>query len=282
MDHDDKIVGQIYSRREALRFAAQAGLVLVSGASLFELAEAKAEKKVHIVVSPELTEGPFFVDEKLNRSDLASGTSRASVAKGLPLTLSVSVLRLRNDVLHPLPNVHVDVWHADAAGVYSDESNPMNHENTAHQNWLRGYQVTDSKGGASFKTIFPGWYLGRAPHIHFKVRSYSGAEKVTAEFTSQFFFRDADAKKVYSADPYLGDHDTTNADDNVYNDFQVDGKAAGSLMLLDLVKTPNRAGYMSHFSILVDDSNLRTGSRRRGPGGPPPGGFGSPPPDWGY
>ena len=56
----------------------------------------------------------------------------------------------------------MDIWHADAAGVYSDESV----EGTEGLTYLRGYQVTDANGLVIFKTMFPGWYSGRTVHIH--------------------------------------------------------------------------------------------------------------------
>jgi protocatechuate 3,4-dioxygenase beta subunit len=264
MDTDDKTIGRLFSRREALATAAKTGLVLVAGSGMQRLTLAGQSKPhIHIVVSPEFTEGPFFVDEKLNRSDLVAGATRPSVVNGLPLLLSLEVYKLVGDSHQPLRDAHIDVWHADAARVYSDESNPMNHEDTGRQTWLRGYQATDARGSAQFKTIFPGWYSGRAPHIHFKVRTYSTPNKATAEFTSQLFFRDADAIRIYAADAYSsrGGHDTSNSNDGVFNDFQVDGKPAGSLMLLDLAK--NGAGYKAHFAILLDDSNLHGGRLRR-------------------
>ena len=64
-----------------------------------------------------------------------------------------------------LENAIVDVWHADAGGDYSGVGSLQG------ETFLRGIQTTDANGDAAFTTIFPGWYRGRAPHIHFKVRS---------------------------------------------------------------------------------------------------------------
>ena len=284
MENDDEQVGTVLTRREAMaaagRFAAVLGFAGAAG-------NAQAQSsKIHLVASPQLTEGPFFVDEKLNRSDLVSGTSRTSVKNGILLHLSFTVHRL-DDTAHALmQGAYVDVWHADAAGVYSDENNPMNHEDTSHQTWLRGYQVSNASGLVTFKTIFPGWYRGRTPHIHFKIRAYSASKKVTAEFTSQVFFKDVDATRIYQKEPYLsaGERDTNHHNDNVFTERLSDGSIAGDHMLLDLKKLPGTEGYSAHFHVGLTKANLSSGGRRAGGppgggfGGPPPGGFGGPPP----
>lgn len=282
MENDDAMVGRIVSRREALRAVARGGLglALVGAGRTIGIASPVqgAGQKVHLVASPILTEGPFFVDENLNRSDLTKGSTRPSVKNGVPLQVSFTLLKLSGSDHTPLSQAHIDVWHADAIGVYSDENNPMNHENTSRQTWLRGFQVTDSAGSASFKTIFPGWYPGRTPHIHFKIRTYSTAAKATAEFTSQLFFKESDARRIYSVDPYTlaGERDTTNANDNVFNERQYDGSVAGEHMLLDLTKVSDSRAYTASFTVLLSDQNLRSGRGGR-QGGPPRGGFGPPP-----
>jgi len=181
MDNDDAMVGTILSRRDALGLVGRAGLMLIASGGASRLARANGGQDVkagvHLVASPHLTEGPFFVDERLNRSDITAGRPAQVLSMGSRYCLASRFYTLKGTEYKPLTNVHVDVWHADVAGVYSDESNPMNHENTEHQSWLRGYQATDATGKAHFKTIFPGWYAGRCPHIHFKVRKYSTADK---------------------------------------------------------------------------------------------------------
>src|SRR5262249_47377991 len=131
-----------------------------------------------VVVTPAETEGPYFVDENLNRSDLTSNTTDANVLNAVPLTLQLKVYRVNGSAITPLTGAHVDVWHADANGVYSDEQAL----NTAGQTFLRGYQVTDSSGAVQFTTIYPGWYRGRTVHIHFKVRTYAASGSKTYEF----------------------------------------------------------------------------------------------------
>jgi protocatechuate 3,4-dioxygenase beta subunit len=85
-------------------------------------------------------------------------------------------------------------------GLYSDVRDTNGFFNTAGQKFLRGYQLTDASGIAKFTTIYPGWYQGRTVHIHFKVRSSTGAR--VAEFTSQLYFDDAVTDKVLAQAPY--------------------------------------------------------------------------------
>ena len=106
------------------------------------------------VVRPEQTEGPYFVDTQLNRSDIRSDPADGSVRAGALLSLAFLVTRI-GDTCVPLPGAVVDVWHCDADGVYSGVSDD-NFGSTAGQQFLRGYQVTDGSGAAAFTTIYPG------------------------------------------------------------------------------------------------------------------------------
>jgi protocatechuate 3,4-dioxygenase beta subunit len=136
------------------------------------------------VLTPELTVGPYFADEKLNRSNLTTNTSDANVLNATPLTLAMTIMQYASSGCSALVGAQVDVWHADAAGIYSDESV----ENTTGQTFLRGYQITDSNGAVTFKTILPGWYSGRTTHIHVMIRTLSLAGTVLTEFTTKLFF----------------------------------------------------------------------------------------------
>src|SRR5579862_8647853 len=132
MDQDDKTVGTILTRREALRAAALGGFTLTLG-SVSELATARTSPRrtLHLIATPEVEEGPFFVDEKLHRKDVRVGTSRDSVSNGAPLHLGFAVYALRGNETRPLAGAHVDIWHADASGSYSDEpSGQIQSENT--------------------------------------------------------------------------------------------------------------------------------------------------------
>jgi len=166
------------------------------------------------VLTPEKTEGPYFVDELLNRSDLRSDSDGSSTQAGVPLTLTINVTN-EDDGCSVGEGVIVDVWHANAGGDYSDIA-ANTQENTLGHDWLRGYQVTDSKGQVTFKTIYPGWYEGRTVHIHFKVRAFDGDE-TTYEFTSQLFFEQSINDAVETSSGYEGVKSVTNSTDGIYS-----------------------------------------------------------------
>jgi protocatechuate 3,4-dioxygenase beta subunit len=191
------------------------------------------------VVVPELTEGPYFVDEMLNRSDIRSDPSNNKMSDGNQLDIALNVSQVGGDgSCTPLSGAQVDVWHCDALGVYSDVSEMG--FNTTGQKFLRGYQVTDSNGKAAFTTIYPGWYQGRATHIHFKIRSDDGRE-----FTSQWFFDDALSDTVQAQGAYASKGVAgrlQNSGDNIY-------QGTNGLLTLDIASSGN--GYAASFDIGV-------------------------------
>ncbi len=219
MDNDDRPVGRILTRREFLALLGTSGAALLAGclpvqsgseivstatpAHSSAAAQSTAATSISslptCVVRPAETEGPYFVDEKLNRSDIRSDPTDGSVKAGLPLELAFLVSQIGGGACTPLAGATVDIWQCDALGVYSDVSDPG--FNTQGQKFLRGYQVTDADGIARFTTIYPGWYQGRTVHIHFKIRSNS-ASGLAYEFTSQLFFDDTITDKVHAQAPY--------------------------------------------------------------------------------
>jgi protocatechuate 3,4-dioxygenase beta subunit len=243
MDLDDLPVGRVLSRREALAVLGATGALFLLGCSGSEgTATTDPTTSGGCVVRPELTEGPYYVDEELNRSDLRSDPSDGSVRAGALLALTFNVSRASSSACEPLAGAIVDVWHCDAEGVYSDVADGG--FDTVGKKFLRGYQVTDSDGVAQFTTIYPGWYRGRTVHIHFKVRSSSSSTSAY-EFTSQLFFDDALTDRVFAAQPYAakGERDTRNADDGIYGQ-------GGSQLVLNVQETAQ--GYAAVFDIALD------------------------------
>jgi protocatechuate 3,4-dioxygenase beta subunit len=166
-------------------------------------------------VTPSLTEGPYFVDERLNRSDIRSDPSTGIIRPGVVLTMRMQLSQISSVVgCAPLVGALVDTWHCDALGVYSDVAA----QNSRGQRFLRGYQISDANGQVQFTTIYPGWYQGRAVHIHFKVRTNPGSSS-GLEFTSQLFFDEALTDIVHAQSPYAskGRRDTLNSRDGIYS-----------------------------------------------------------------
>ena len=184
------------------------------------------------VVTPAATEGPFFVDELLNRSDIRSDPASGVVQAGVLVSLTLTAQRILGTTCTPIVGATVDLWHANAGGLYSDEAS----NGTAGQRFLRGYQVSDAAGQVTFLTIYPGWYRGRTIHMHFKVRTAS------EEFTSQLFFNDALSDVILAQAPYAGrgTRDQTNASDGIYGQ-------TGSALLVAL--SASGAGYTGAFDI---------------------------------
>ena len=196
------------------------------------------------VVRPEQTEGPYYVDTGLDRSDIREER------EGVPLELTFNVSRVDEgdaSACGPLAGAVVDVWHCDAAGEYSAvEDNAAGDFDTRGETFLRGYQLTDENGTARFTTIYPGWYQGRAVHIHFTIRD-SPESQQGYEFTSQLYFDDALTDQVFTEGPYAekGERDLRNSEDGIF-------QGGGDELLLDL--TPNGQGYAATFDIALDTS----------------------------
>jgi len=169
------------------------------------------------IVRPEQTEGPYFVDERLHRSDIRSDPSDGSVKKGVPLQLTIRIHELRGGACAPLTGAVVDLWHCDALGVYSDVQDRS--FDTRGKKFLRGYQTTDSSGAVRFITIYPGWYSGRTVHVHFKIRTNSESRR-GYEFTSQIYFDDTLTDQIHMQAPYntKGRRTVKNQQDGIFQD----------------------------------------------------------------
>lgn len=140
------------------------------------------------------------------RQDITEGRS------GLPLTLTLTVVNTKNSCA-PVAGANVEIWQCDATGNYSEYAQPS--YNGTGQTFLRGLQTSDANGQVRFKTIYPGWYAGRATHIHVQVFMNGLTVK-----TTQIAFPESISSAVYRTGVYAahGQSTTSNASDNVFAD----------------------------------------------------------------
>jgi protocatechuate 3,4-dioxygenase beta subunit len=161
---------------------------------------AQAAADVSCILTPEQTEGPYYIAGEKLRRNITDGRP------GTPLLLHTTVVDA--DTCRPIKNAAVDIWHADAAGLYSGFG-----AGASSRTFMRGIQRTNAKGLAIFRTVYPGWYQGRTVHIHVKV--HVGGNVV---HTGQLYFRDSLTDAVYRQAPYSArpNRTTRNANDTVY------------------------------------------------------------------
>lgn len=185
---------------------------------------------VACVLAPEMTEGPYYIEGDNVRRNITEGKP------GVPLTLRLIVVNA--STCKPIKGAAVDIWHCDAGGVYSAASA----QDTEDLTFLRGIQRTDKNGLAIFKTIYPGWYQGRAVHVHLKV--HLGG---TTVHTGQLFFPDKLTDVVYQRSPYnlRPNRDPRNAGDSIFRN-------GGSRSLLRLAKSGS--GYVGRITMGVTRS----------------------------
>jgi protocatechuate 3,4-dioxygenase beta subunit len=195
-------------------------------------------------VTPEGEIGPYFADDSaagFNRSNIVSNIDGTNVQQGVSLGLSIYV-RDSQKSCAAMAGVQIDIWHCNAYGVYSDESN----QSTSGQTWLRGYQITDANGLVTFQTIVPGWYAGRTTHIHLRVRSSYNQTSSPSDGsnTTQLFFPQPLVDTLdATAAPYSshGVNSTTNANDHVYTP-----QTKGTTLL---TLSGNSSGYTAIFTV---------------------------------
>ncbi|AAZ97155.1 twin-arginine translocation pathway signal [Thiobacillus denitrificans ATCC 25259] len=214
---------------------------------------AQAPRTPGCIVRPEQMEGPYFVEARLRRSDIRAERVGGAPKPGVPLHLTFRVLRFDGRRCTAVPGAVVDVWQCDARGVYSGVRDFAGRFDTRGEQFLRGYQMTDAEGLARFVTIYPGWYPGRAVHLHFKIRTEPGAARGEA-FTSQLYFDDALTDRIHSRPPYRreGVRRTRNADDGIF-------QAGGEKLILNLTRSGESASqageaYAAIFDIALSGS----------------------------
>ena len=242
------------SRREIFRFTGatvatalmgvspgQSGSGELTSGSTPSLTRTAAVTAPACVVRPEQTEGPYFVDEQLNRADIRFDAADGALKEGIPVRLGLHVSRIAGSACTPLSGAVVDVWQCDALGVYAGVQDINSLFDTRGKKFLRGYQTTDASGAVQFLTIYPGWYPGRTVHIHFKIRTDPTAQRGLA-FTSQLYFDDALTDHVHAQAPYAtkGQRSMRNAGDDIF-------RSGGSQLMLPL--TRDAQGYVGMFEI---------------------------------
>jgi len=233
MHNDDKPVGQLLSRRRALAFfgATAAASVAhgISGTSSGPVLAAAPD----CIAIPEQTEGPYFVDRALERSDIRLDPATGRSTPGVPLALRFELSQIASSgQCVVLPNAQVDVWHCDAAGVYSGVEDRRG--SAADQMFLRGYQRSSKDGVVQFTTIYPGWYPGRTVHIHFKIGVPSTGGR-TDEFTSQLYFSDELTNRIHAREPY-----STHRGQRLLNSRDMIFREGGSQLMLPVVEVEGR------------------------------------------
>ncbi|WP_428851996.1 intradiol ring-cleavage dioxygenase [Imbroritus primus] len=248
------------ARRRALT-AGVAGLGGLVAQRAAAASPAGAAAGVAPVLTASSTEGPYYFD---------AGKVRADITEGLPgIPLDVC-LRVVDETGARLSGVRVDLWHCDAAGMYSGYAGQGDDRavDMRGRTFLRGTQVTDAGGSATFRSIYPGWYRGRTTHIHFKV--FQGARTV---LTSQFFLPDALSEFLYTQLPAYRRaalRDTLNSTDGILI-------AAGETVLGAVHERADR--YVATLDVAVNRTASDAGERPSPMGprrGPPPEGRGRP------
>lgn len=236
-----------------------AGIASAGAAGLMTTGTHAAGSTVTLPLTARATEGPYYFDAARVRADITEGLP------GVPLEVRFVVMDSSGT---PLPGLRVDIWHCNAAGLYSGYAGQGDNRRTSTvgATFLRGTLMAGADGVAAFRTVYPGWYEGRTTHIHFKV--LSGTRSV---LTSQFFLPDALSEFLYTSLPDYKRaqlRQTLNRNDGI-------ALMAGSTVLGAVREEADR--YVATLNLVVDplaQASGAAGERR----GPPPGDPGAPPP----
>jgi protocatechuate 3,4-dioxygenase beta subunit len=234
------------TRRQALTAAAGFGAALAlsgRGRALAKarIASAKPGAKI-CVLTPEAMAGPFYFDPGLVRADITEGRL------GAPLDLTLQVVEAADCA--PLKGARVDIWQCDALGLYSGYAGQATGASEG-ETFLRGTQFTGADGEARFGTIYPGWYPGRTPHIHFKVFLDE-----TTLVTGQLYFPDAVSERIYAGlPPYRereGVRDTFNTNDFIFV------KESGNDTVATIEEIEGKGAYRATLVVGIDRAGRPT------------------------
>ena len=153
-------------------------------------------------VTPTETIGPYPSVTDIFRSDIRETKT------GTVLTLTIKVVNV-NAGCAAVAAANVEIWQCDATGNYSE------YGTQTAQTYLRGIQTTNSNGDVTFTTIYPGWYQGRATHIHIEVKTGGVSRKVT-----QIAFPESVNNTVYATGVYAsrGSNPMSNLSDGIFAD----------------------------------------------------------------
>lgn len=179
----------------------------------------------------QMTKGPCTTPKPPHRADISEGW------KGLPLVLT---LRLLDANCQPIQRAALRVWHTNHQGSYSGQT-PRNdfclfQAKYAAMNFFRGEQSTNERGIVRFYSCYPGWYPGRAIHIHFQLL-HQGKEHAV----SQLYFPEALTRRVFAEHPVYRPHgqpDTDQRRDSIFNTASPQQQQA---LTLDLLPSPSGA-----------------------------------------
>ena len=247
-------------------FIKKAGIIALTGPFVLRQLTGKAvapascmfpAKVANCVLLPSHTGGPFYLDPEYNRSDI-----RESLA-GLQFDLEITVIGVQNCA--PIPNAVVNIWHCDAHGGYSSfGAINGNYADLSNFTWARGYQVTDANGKCNFTTIFPGYYPGRATHIHYDVHvgfqpggTVDTNPDASSIFLGQMYFEDQVKTQIYTnMAPYdtHGDNPTGLTNDGL---IQQTGQAADMTVTTNMTNFPT--SISGEFCIGLNTTGTPTG-----------------------
>ncbi|MNS20353.1 Dioxygenase [compost metagenome] len=215
------------------------------------------------LLSPEQIAGPYFRNPKLIRRNISEG------ADGIPLVLRLKIVDAMT--AQPVTDALVDIWHCNARGFYSGWSkiNPDLEADvgdigaiprTDDDTYLRGGQFTDKSGNVRFTSIFPGFYAGRALHIHVAVRITSGnnyLEERHVAWVGQLYFPEVASRSVLGSRQYSGRAATalTNQQDYFYTTM---GGEDSTLKIHTLGRDSNEDGFFGQMTIGIDTFAVST------------------------
>jgi protocatechuate 3,4-dioxygenase beta subunit len=205
------------TRRDALKLIAvtAGGGAFMAGDLFTVLRPAAAQGLITgagvCTLMPETTAGPFYFDPRLERAAISEGRP------GVALSVRMQVV---DAACRPLPGARVDIWHCDAGGAYSGYRGQPGGLDTRGESFMRGTQFSDGAGIVGFSTVYPGWYPGRTPHIHFTAILDDRRTSVTG----QMFFPDALSREIYET---VAPYNARPASQATYNDRDGIARRAG-------------------------------------------------------